>query len=83
MQLCTAEKTASELLHFVFRWHFLLVYHLAASHYLKERNGTVGGKGGACRLARLDPWKFNGNCMVQRPVKRWITADKQSQAVLT
>lgn len=66
MQLCTAEKTASELLNFVFWWHFLLVYHLAASHYLKERNGMVGGKGGACRLARLGPgsleiqWKLCG-----------------------
>lgn len=28
-------------------------------------------------------WKLNGKFVVQRPFKRWITADKCIQAVLT
>lgn len=62
---------------------FIQPYTLAAFCYPKA-NGTVGDtKVGFAGLLALYHWKLNGKFVVQRPAKRWITADKFSRAVLT
>lgn len=68
------------------RCYFYPAYTLESFCYLKEANGTVGDTqvGFAGLLAWvLYRWKLNGKFVVQRPVKRWIAADKCSQTVLT
>lgn len=68
------------------RCYFYPVYSLAAFCYLIEANGAGGATevGFAGLLAWiLYLWQLNGKSVVQRPVKRWITADECSQTVLT
>lgn len=86
MQLCTIEKLQVDSPVLYVRCYFYPAYTFAASCYLKEASGTVGDTkvGFAGLLAWvLYCWKLNGKFVVQRPVKRWITADKGSQTVLT